>query len=126
MKLFLKGLTRGTIPFIFMLAMSLWNYFQGSSTDARTFLFNGLIILFLGIASVIYEIRDWSFSKQITIHYITMLLTVLPILLLSGYYPLNSFSDLLDVFLLFNKVGLMLFVATFIISRVRREIISRK
>lgn len=126
MKLFLKGLTRGTIPFIFMLAMSLWNYFQGSSTDARTFLFNGLIILFLGIASVIYEIRDWSFSKQITIHYITMLLTVLPILLLSGYYPLNSFSDLLDVFLLFNKVGLMLFVATFIISRVRREFISRK
>lgn len=126
MKLFLKGLTRGTIPFIFMLTMSLWNYFQGSSTDARTFLFNGLIILFLGIASVIYEIRDWSFSKQITIHYITMLLTVLPILLLSGYYPLNSFSDLLDVFLLFNKVGLMLFVATFIISRVRREIISRK
>lgn len=126
MKLFLKGLTRGAIPFIFMLAMSLWNYFQGSSTDARTFLFNGLIILFLGIASVIYEIRDWSFSKQITIHYITMLLTVLPILLLSGYYPLNSFSDLLDVFLLFNKVGLMLFVATFIISRVRREIISRK
>ncbi len=126
MKLFLKGLTRGAIPFIFMLAMSIWNYFQGPSTDARTFLFNGLIILFLGIASVIYEIRDWSFSKQITIHYITMLLTVLPILLLSGYYPLNSFSDLLDVFLLFNKVGLMLFVATFIISRVRREFISRK
>ncbi len=126
MKLFLKGLTRGAIPFIFMLAMSIWNYFQGPSTDARTFLFNGLIILFLGIASVIYEIRDWSFFKQITIHYITMLLTVLPILLLSGYYPLNSFSDLLDVFLLFNKVGLMLFVATFIISRVRREFISRK
>lgn len=126
MKLFLKGLTRGAIPFIFMLVMSIWNYFQGSATDARTFLFNGLIILFLGIASVIYEIRGWSFSKQIIIHYITMLLTVFPILLLSGYYPLNSFGDLLDVFLLFNKVGLMLFVATFIISRVRREFISRK
>lgn len=122
MKLLFKGLIRGTIPFSIMFMMSLWNYFQGSTTDARTFFFNGLIILFLGIASVIYEINRWNFPKQIMIHYITMLLTVFPILLLSGYYPLTSFGDLLNVFLLFNKVGLMLFVATFIISKIRRGI----
>lgn len=122
MKLFLKGLTRGTIPCSVMFTMSLWNYFQGSTTDARTFFFNGLIILFLGIASVIYEINRWNFSKQIIIHYITMLLTVFPILLLSGYYPLSSFGDFLNLFFLFNKVGLMLFVATFIISKIRRGI----
>ena len=122
MKLFLKGFIRGAIPFIFMLVMSVWELIQGSSSDARTFLINGLIIMFLGIASVIYEINRWNFSKQIIVHYITMLLTVFPILLLSGYYPLSSFDDVLNVFLLFNKVGIMLFVATFIISKIRRGI----
>lgn len=125
MKLFLKGFIRGAIPFIFMLVMSVWELIQGSSSDARTFLINGLIIMFLGIASVIYEINRWNFSKQIIVHYITMLLTVFPILLLSGYYPLSSFDDVLNVFLLFNKVGLMLFFATFIIAKVRREFRKR-
>lgn len=125
MKLFLKGFIRGAIPFIFMLVMSVWELIQGSSSDARTFLLNGLIIMLLGIASVIYEINRWNFSKQIIVHYITMLLTVFPILLLSGYYPLISFDDVLNVFLLFNKVGLMLFFATFIIAKVRREFRKR-
>ncbi|MER2174946.1 MAG: DUF3021 family protein [Carnobacterium sp.] len=108
-----------------MLVMSVWELIQGSSSDARTFLLNGLIIMFLGIASVIYEINRWNFSKQIIVHYITMLLTVYPILLLSGYYPVSSFGDVLNVFLLFNKVGIMLFVATFIIAKVCREFSKR-
>lgn len=125
MKLFLKGLIRGAIPFSIMFTMSLWNYFQESTTDARTFFFNGLIILFLGIASVIYEINSWNFPKQIMLHYITMLFTVFPILLLSGYYPVTSFGNILDVFLLFNKVGIILFMATFIIAKVRRGVNKR-
>lgn len=125
MKLFLKGLTRGAILFIFMLIVSLWKYFQGSITDVNVLLFNGLIILFLGISSVIYEIKSWSFFKQIIVHYITMLVTVFPTLLLSGYYPLHSSGDALNVFLLFNKVGVTLFVTTFIISRAYRKFSNR-
>ncbi|WP_313467548.1 DUF3021 family protein, partial [Carnobacterium sp.] len=93
MKLFLKGLRRGVLSFVFMFILSLWKNSQGSTFEANTFLFNWLIIFFLCVASVIYEIRQWSFFKQISVHYITMLVTVFPTLLLSGHYPLNSFED---------------------------------
>lgn len=126
MKLFLKGLTRGGIPFIFMLIMSLWNLFQGSTAEAKDILFNGLIILFFGIASVIYEIGSWSFFKQILVHYLTMLISVFPILLLSGFYPLNSSADLLHVFMIFNKTGITLFILSFIISKAYRRFTDRQ
>jgi hypothetical protein len=116
MQLFQKGLLRGVIPFSIFLVFSLWNYFQGSTESAHTFLINGLIVFFLGVTSVIYLIRKWSFVKQIVVHYLVMLVTVFPTLLLSGYYPLDSVVDLLMVYLHFNKVGIILFLATYFIS----------
>jgi hypothetical protein len=92
MKLFLKGLIRGTLPFAVMLSMYAWNDFQGRTADAKVFLFYGLMALFLGLASIIYELKQWSFRKKIVVHYLTMLVTVFPLLLLSGYYKTNSFG----------------------------------
>lgn len=121
MKLFLKGLIRGILPFAFMLAMYAWNNFQGRTADAKDFLFYGFMALFLGLASIIYEVKQWSFRKQIFVHYLTMLVTVFPLLLLSGYYQTDSFGAVSHVFLLFNKVGVMLFVTTAIISKIRNS-----
>lgn len=126
MKLFLKGLIRGTLPFAFMLSMYAWNNFQGRAANAKVFLFYGFMALFLGLASIIYEVKQWSFRKQIIVHYLTMLVTVFPLLLLSGYYKTGSFGAVLHVFLLFNKVGIILFVTTFIISKVRNSLINLK
>ena len=121
MKLFLKGLIRGTLPFAVMLSMYAWNNFQGRAADAKAFLFYGFMALFLGMASIIYEVKQWSFRKQIVVHYLTMLVTVFPLLLLSGYYKSGSFGAIFHVFLLFNKVGVMLFVTTAIISKIRNS-----
>lgn len=121
MKLLLKGLIRGTLPFAVMLSMYAWNNFQGRAADAKVFLFYGLMALFLGLASIIYELKQWSFRKQVIVHYLTMLVTVFPFLLLSGYHKTNSFGAIFHVFLLFNKVGVMLFVTTAIISKVRNS-----
>lgn len=117
MKLFLKGLIRGVIPIIFLLIISLWSKLQGSEVNSKIFFFYGLIAFFLGFASVIYQIRQWSFLKQILVHYLAMLITVFPTLLLSDFYPLNSFGDVLKVYLLFNKVGIILFLMTYFISK---------
>ncbi|WP_083443573.1 DUF3021 family protein [Ornithinibacillus contaminans] len=37
------------------------------------FFFYGLIAFFLGLTSVIYQIEQWSFLKQIIAHYLVML-----------------------------------------------------
>jgi hypothetical protein len=123
MKLFLKGLIRGTLPFAFMLSIYAWNNFQGNSDDAKAFLFYGFMALFLGLASIIYEIKHWSFRKQIIVHYLTVLVTIFPLLLLSGYYKTGSFGTVFHVFLQFNKVGVILFVTTAIISKIRNSLI---
>lgn len=128
MHLFLNGLIRGSVPFIVLLLISIWSRLQGSADTSKVFLFYSLIAFFLGLASVIYQIKQWNFLKQIVAHYIVMLITVFPTLLLLGSYPLNSFGDVLKVYLQFNKVGLILLFSSFLIiklfskfSTVRRD-----
>jgi hypothetical protein len=117
-----KGLVRGAIAFTFVSIISLLlNLFQGSSALTNNFFFNGLIAFFLGLASVLYEIRNWSFLQQILVHYLVMLVTVFPTLLLSGMSPLGSFRDVVRVYFLFNKTGIILFLATYVLFKVRNR-----
>ena len=109
-----------------MLSMYAWNNFQGRAADAKVFLFYGIMALFLGLASIIYEIKQLSFGKQFFVHYLTMMVTVFPLLLLSGYYQTDSFGAIFDVFLLLNKVGVMLFVTNALISKVRNSLMNLK
>jgi len=126
MKLLLKGLIRGVIPLSLLLILSLYNKFQGLVANVDIFLFYGLIAFFLGGASVLYEIKQWSFAKQILVHYLVMLMTVFPTLLLSGFYQLHSFEDVLKVYFQFNKIGLILFLSTYLIFRWRKKVRYRK
>lgn len=121
MQLFLNGLIRGTIPFIILLLISIWSKLQGSEDTSRIFLFYSLIAFFLGLTSVIYQIKQWNFLKQIVAHYIAMLMTVFPTLLLLGAYTLDSFGDVLKVYLEFNKVGLILFFSSFFIIKLFKK-----
>ena len=121
MNLLLKGLVRGGFPFIFLLLFSLWNKLQGDIDTSNVFFFYGLIAFFLGLTSVIYQINQWSFLKQIFAHYMAMLVTVFPTVLLSGFYPLNSFADVVKVYLQFNKVGIILFFSTYFILKLLRN-----
>ncbi|TCI49003.1 DUF3021 domain-containing protein [Exiguobacterium sp. SH3S2] len=118
--LFKTGLIRGSVLLAGFLTLVLWQNLNGNDGAARSFLFYVVIAFFLGLTSVIYQIHDWSFSKQILTHYGAMHVTVLPTALLSGFYPLNSFQDLLDVYIQFNLTGLILFAATFFISKLLR------
>lgn len=121
MAIFLKGLKRVLLLFSFMSILAILFYWFDMTNNAKASLFYGFILLFLGMASIIYEIKKWSFKKQIIIHYLIMLITIFPTLLVSGYFPLNSLQDLVRIFIRFNKTGLTLFAVTFINSYIPRK-----
>ncbi|SDC38958.1 Protein of unknown function [Terribacillus halophilus] len=126
MQLFLKGLIRGLIPFIFLLIISFWNKTEEFPTNSNIFFNYGLIFFFLGLSSVIYEIKHWKFSRKIIVHYLVMLITVFPTLILSGYYPTDSFKNVLEVYFQFNKVGIVLFLTTYLIIYFRNRFIKNQ
>ncbi|OXS53641.1 Protein of unknown function (DUF3021) [Bacillus sp. V-88] len=122
MNLLRKGLIRGLIPFVFFtLIWLLWTLFEGSSAISKQPFLYGLIAFFLGVASVIYEVERWRFIQQIVVHYLVMLVTVFPTLLLSGAYPVDSIRDVARVYFLFNQMGLILFLITYFIFKWRNR-----
>ncbi|WP_406687783.1 DUF3021 domain-containing protein [Rossellomorea vietnamensis] len=127
MNLLKKGLIRGLIPFILFTVTSLiWTQFEGVSAISKSLLFYGLIAFFLGVASVIYEVERWRFIQQILVHYLVMLVTVFPTLLLSGAYPVDSIRDVARVYFLFNEMGLILFLSTYFIFKWRNRAYMRE
>lgn len=127
MNLLKKGLIRGLIPFILFTVTSLiWTQFLGASAISKSLLFYGLIAFFLGVASVIYEVERWRFIQQIVVHYLVMLGTVFPTLLLSGAYPVDSIRDVARVYFLFNQMGLILFLSTYFLFKWRNRAYMRE
>ena len=97
---------RGIIPFVIMSALALIMTYQkiDPSQIKGTFL-SGIIISIVAAASVIYDIEKWSLLKQSAVHFIVMIFTIFPCLLISGWYELNSFADYLKVFGIFLLCG---------------------
>lgn len=86
------------------------------------FFWNGIIIACVGTATLIYEIKSWSITKQSIIQFLFMLVSVYPCLLLSGWFPLNSFLDALKIFGIFSFVGLFIWSVLFILfTKVLKE-----
>jgi Protein of unknown function (DUF3021) len=115
-ELFLRGLSRGAILFGVLLLISLWYKVQGQSDDSSAYFLYSIVFFFFGLASVIYQIEQWSFSKQIVAHYLAMLITVFPTMLLSGFYPVDSFKDVFNAYLQFNKAGITIFAISYFLS----------
>jgi len=112
-----KALIRGGIPFIIMGGIALLLYFQGKYSDAKGTFVASLIAFFVGAATVIYNIDDWSIAKQSSIHFLIMLGTVYPILLLSGWFTLSSPMDAFKIFILFVAVGAVAWFVMFTLAK---------
>lgn len=122
MDLFKKGLKRGTLLLAASGVLALYNVLTGDTESVRLTLTYGGIGFFLGVTSVIYEVRRWSFPKQIFIHWVIMHVTILPLIFMSGLVPVDSVQDLARAYVNFTVSGLMLFTITYVISRVRRQL----
>lgn len=115
-----KAIIRGIIPFIIMTSISMMMYYQGINTfQVKSTFLVGVIVTLVAAASVIYEIESWSLLKQSVVHFVTMLVTIFPCLLVSGWFKLNNISDYIKVFGIFLFTGVVLWsVAYFIFGKI--------
>lgn len=99
-------LIRSLIPLAIMSAISLAMRLQNFPVDqVKSTLVVGLIIAVVAGGSVIYEIQGWTLLRQSLVHFCLMAATILPCLLLSGWFKLNRSSDYLVVLVVFLGVG---------------------
>ena len=118
MTLIMKSIFRGGIPFIIMQSIALLLYYQGQYKDAKSTFFSGLIAFIVGAATVIYNIDQWSLTKQSIVHFLIMLATIYPILLFSGWFSVSTFVDALKVFGVFVLTGLVLWSIMFTLAKI--------
>ena len=118
-----SAVIRGAIPLAIMSTISLIMRWQGEDADqVRSTFIVGLIITAVAAATVIYDIEGWSLRKQSVVHLAIMAVTVLPLLLLSGWFSLNSSTDYFGVVGIFLLVGLVTWsVIAFIFSRMTQR-----
>lgn len=114
-----KALLRGAIPFIVMTGISFLMRVQNLEPfQVRSTFITGLIMTVVATASVIYDMKHWSLLKQSIVHFIIMLGTVLPCLLLSGWFPVEEVQDVLKIFGIFLLTGIVLWsLAYFVIVK---------
>lgn len=115
-----KAIIRGIIPFIIMTSISITMYYQGTDTfQVKSTFLVGIIVTLVAGASVMYEIESWSLIKQSVVHFVTMLVTIFPCLLFSGWFKLNNISDYIKVFGIFLFTGVVLWsIAYFIFGKI--------
>lgn len=124
MKKHLKNaMIRGGIPLLIMSGISLIMRWQElDAFQVRSTFFVGLIIAAVAAATVVYEVEAWPLSRQSLVHLGLMLVTVFPLLLLSGWFPVNSMRDAVKVLRLFLLVGATLWlVAFFVMTRLFKQ-----
>lgn len=70
-------------------------------------LINGAIFACVAAAKVIYDIDQWPLTKRTLVHILLMIATIYPLLLISGWFPVNSVTDALLILILFATVGVI-------------------
>lgn len=114
MRLIKKGWLRGIVLFSIFVLFALYQRWSGQTNDVNDTLIAAGMAFFLGLTSVIYEVRRWSFPKQIFIHWSVMHVTILPLVLLRT-------DSWVHAYIQFNKSGLLLFTVTFLLFKFIRR-----
>ena len=122
MQLVKKGFVRSLLWSLPFAILALYQGWSGNTGVVHAMLVYTGVSFFLGFTSVIYEVRQWSFKKQIFIHWSVMHVTILPLLWFGGSTPVTSISDAARLYLNFTISGLILFIVSYLIIRMRRQI----
>lgn len=111
-----NAIIRGAIPFVMMSGITAIMHLQQlSAFQVRSTFITGVIVTAVGASSVLYDVASWSLLKQSLVHFIVMLITVLPCLFLSGWFPTNTLLDKLYIVMIFLLTGLVLWSLSFLI-----------
>src|SRR5699024_12667963 len=106
----LNILLRGGIPLLIMSGIALILYLQNDMENAKSTFIVGWIIFFVGAASIIYNFNGWSITKQSAVHFLVMVITIFPLLLISGWFDVSSALAILKVFFIFLSFGIILWL----------------
>lgn len=116
------GFVRGVKWFALFGLLATYQWWSGNMEGVHNMLVYGGMAFFLGLTSVIYEVKRWSFPKQILIHWTTMHVTILPLVIFSSFLQVTSLHDALLVYFKFNINGLVLFTLSRILLKMRQQI----
>ncbi len=115
MKLLAAVLLRAGIPLVVMTAIGITLLVQGKTDDGRATLAVGVIAAAVSGATIVYQIKSWSMRKQTLVHFLIMTVTVLPALLLSGWFALDSAWGYVGVVATFLGAGILLWTFFFVL-----------
>lgn len=104
------------IPLVAMTAIGLALLARGEADDGRSTLAVGVIVAAVAGSSVVYQVERWSLRRQTAIHFAIMLVTVLPALLLSGWFPVDSARGVLTVLAIFLAVGAAIWAVMYLVA----------
>ncbi|MGO2634636.1 MAG: DUF3021 family protein [Galactobacter sp.] len=90
MKMAWKVVLATVIPLAIMTAIGLYLLNTGETSDGRSVLCVGVIAASVSGSAFIYHVERWSLKRQSLMHLAVMAVTVLPALLMTGWYDLNS------------------------------------
>lgn len=124
MQLLKKGILRSLIWSLPFAILALYQGWSGNAEAVHGMFIYAGVAFFLGLTSVIYEVQQWSFKKQIFIHWSVMHVTILPLLWFGGSTPVTSLQDAARLYFNFTVSGLILFTASYFIIRMRRQVKS--
>lgn len=110
-----RGLWRAFIPLVLMWGMALALHFANKPSDAKSFFVSGIIVAAVAGFSVIYDVESWSLAKQSAVHFGSMVVTVLPCLLLSGWFPISEPVDALVILGYFLVTGAVVWSVMYLI-----------
>ena len=109
------GLILASVSVLIFGAMGIALLIEGDAATARSTFAVGVIVAATSGTSVIYQVERWKLSLQSAIHFTIMLCTVLPALLLSGWFALSSPLAYLAVIGIFLASGLAIWLVMFVV-----------
>lgn len=116
MNLPLKAALRAAIPLAIAIPIGLSLLLSGETVQGQSTFAAGVIVAALLAGSLIYQVEKWSLPKQSLLHFGLMVVTVLPALLLSGWFPLGTVADYLIAVAAFLASGAVLWTLMYFIS----------
>ncbi|PPF60769.1 DUF3021 domain-containing protein [Clavibacter californiensis] len=127
-RLLLRAALLGGIPLVAMSAIGAHLLASGQVANGRSTLAVGVIVAATAAGSLLYQVPGWSLPRQSVAHFALMLVTVLPALLLSGWFPTDTAGGVLAVVGIFLAAGLVLWTTLFFVmtaverGRARRSV----
>lgn len=104
-----RGVLRALVPLAVLSVIALAQALTDEPTGAKGTFVAGVIFAAVAGFSVIYDIEAWSLAKQSAVHFGCMAVTVLPCLVLSGWFALDSPLDVLVVLGVFLATGAVVY-----------------